>query len=42
MLGLDLIFGSILSFLEELFALIFSFVANLDSLDDGDDDELED
>jgi hypothetical protein len=41
MTPLDLIFGSILSFLEELFALIFSFVANLEGLDGGED-ELED
>ncbi len=41
MLGLDLIFGSILSFLEELFALIFSFIADLNSLED-DEVEVED
>lgn len=41
MLGLDLIFGSILSFLEELFALIFSFITDLNSLED-DEVEVED
>jgi hypothetical protein len=36
---LDAIFASVISFLEELFALIFSFVTSLEGLDQGDDEE---
>jgi hypothetical protein len=41
-MGLNAIFDVILGFLEELFALIFSFVERLDSLDPDDDGDDED
>ncbi len=38
-MGLNLIFDVVLDFLEELFALIFSFVLNLNSINGGGDDD---
>ncbi len=38
-MGLNLIFDAVIEFLEELFALIFEFVFNLNSIGGGGDDD---
>lgn len=37
-MGLTFVFDAVIEFLEELFALIFEFVFNLNSIGGGDDE----